>query len=105
MTGEGHSIERACRIVGVSTNGLFQRRIRPPSERSIRHAWLLDQIKEIHSASRGTYGARRVHAELTIGQGVKIGHGDVDTIGLCLYRHMHSKRSPLSPKHFLASAY
>jgi len=80
MAAEGPSIERSCRIAGVSNNGFFQWRKRPPSERSIRHAWLLDQIIEIHSASRGTYGARRVHAELTLGRGVKVGHGAIEML-------------------------
>ena len=35
-----------------------------PSARAVRHAWLTDLIREVHLASRGTYGARRVHAEL-----------------------------------------
>jgi transposase InsO family protein len=32
--------------------------------------WLTGLIREIHIASRGTYGYRRVHAELTIGMGI-----------------------------------
>jgi putative transposase len=80
MAGEGHAVERACRIVGVSNNGYYSWLIRPPSERSIRHAWLTDQIIEIHAASRGTYGARRVHAELTLGRGVKVGHNAVEML-------------------------
>lgn len=80
MAGEGHSIERSCRIAGVSNNGFFMWRKRPPSERSIRHAWLLDQIIEVHAASRGIYGARRVHAELTLGRGVTVGHGAIEML-------------------------
>jgi len=55
-------------------------RSRAPSPRSIRHAWLLDQIIEIHASSRGTYGARRVHAELTLGRGVEVGHGAIEML-------------------------
>ena len=54
--------------------------LRAPSERSIRHAWLLDQIVEVHAASRGTYGARRVHAELTMGRDIKVGHGAIEML-------------------------
>jgi hypothetical protein len=34
-----------------------------------------DQIEAVHPASRGTYGARRVHTELTLGMGITVGHG------------------------------
>ena len=51
-----------------------------PSNRSIRHAWLTDHIIDIHAASRGTYGARRVHAEPTIARGVSVGHGAVELL-------------------------
>ncbi len=80
MAGEGHSIERSCRISGVSNNGFYLWRNRAPSERAIRHAWLLDQIVEVHAASRGTYGSRRVHAELTLGRGVKVGQGSIEML-------------------------
>lgn len=80
MASEGHAVERACRITGVSHAGYYAWRLRAPSERTIRHAWLLDQIIEIHAASRGTYGARRVHAELTLGRGVRVGHNAVEML-------------------------
>lgn len=41
----------------------------------MRHAWLTEQIRAVHAASRGTYGSRRVHAELAPGQGITAGHG------------------------------
>lgn len=41
---------------------------------------LLDQIIEVHAASRGTYGARRVHAELTLDRGVKVGHNAIEML-------------------------
>jgi putative transposase len=41
---------------------------------------LTDLIVEIHRASRGVYGARRVHAELTLGRGVHVGHGAVEML-------------------------
>jgi len=33
----------------------------------------------VHSASRGTYGARRVRAELTLGLGLHVGHNQVES--------------------------
>ena len=50
---------------------------RPLSARSVRHAWLTDLIGQVHAASRGTYGAPRVHAELRIGRGITVGHNAV----------------------------
>ena len=50
---------------------------RLPSARALRHAWLTEQIQAIHAVSRGTYGARRIHAELTLGMGIQAGHGAV----------------------------
>lgn len=38
----------------------------------MRRQWLAGLIREVHTASRQTYGSRRVHAELTLGMGVKV---------------------------------
>lgn len=69
MASEGCSVQLACRVLAVSESGFYARRQRPPSARAIRHAALTDLIGRIHLDSRGTYGARRVHAELTLGHG------------------------------------
>ena len=77
MAEEGHPAEVSCRILGVSDSGFYAWRSRSPSARSIRHAWLTDMITQVHVESRGTYGARRVHAELTMGRGITVGHNAV----------------------------
>jgi len=77
---EGLPAQTACRVLGVSESGYYARRGRPPSARAIRHIWLTDLIRQIHTASRGTYGARRVHAELTMGYGVTVGHNAVEML-------------------------
>ena len=64
MAAEGLPVEVCCRTVGVSVSGYYAWLDRPPSLRAIRHVWLIDMIREVHSASRSVYGARRVHAEL-----------------------------------------
>lgn len=46
-------------------------RRRGPSARAQRDAELAGRIRHVHQASRGTDGAPRVHAELTLGQGVR----------------------------------
>jgi transposase InsO family protein len=62
-----------CRVLGVSRSGWYssQARLRP-SEREIRDAELLERIRAIHGASRGTYGSPRVHAQL-VRDGVEVG--------------------------------
>jgi putative transposase len=80
MSAEGLPIQVACRVLAVSESGYHARRTRPPSLRSVRHALLTDLIVEIHTSSRGVYGARRVHAELTLGRGVQVSHGAVEML-------------------------
>lgn len=80
MAGEGLPVQLAVRVLGVSESGYYAARTRPLSARAVRHAWLLDQIREVHASSNGTYGARRVHAELTLGRGVLVGHNAVEML-------------------------
>ncbi len=80
IVAEGLPAQTACRVLGVSESGYYARRGRPPSARTIRHIWLTDLIRQIHTTSRGTYGARRVHAELTMGYGVMVGHNAVEML-------------------------
>lgn len=74
MAAEALPVQLACRVLSVSESGYYAWRDRPPSVRAIRHAWLTDVIASVHAASRETYGVRRVHAELTMGLGVTVGH-------------------------------
>jgi putative transposase len=46
----------------------------------LRHVWLTDAIRAVHTDSFGTYGARRVHAELTMGRGIAVGHNAVEML-------------------------
>ena len=80
MAQEGLPIQIACRAVGVAESDFFAWRSRPPSTRSIRHVWLSDLIRQVHIASRGVYGARRMHAELTMGHGISVSHGTVELL-------------------------
>ncbi len=70
----------ACRLLAVTDSGYYAWRSRAPSQRALRHAWLTEQIRAVHTASRGTYGARRVHAELTLGLGLQVGHNQVEML-------------------------
>lgn len=77
IVGEGLPAQTACRVLTVSESGFYAWRSRPQSARAIRHVWLTDMIRQVHAASRGTYGAHRVHAELIMGYGITVGHNAV----------------------------
>lgn len=53
-----------CRVLEVSASGFWAWSKRPPSVRARSDAELTERIREIHKASRGTYGMPRIHAEL-----------------------------------------
>ncbi|MDH6246469.1 DDE-type integrase/transposase/recombinase [Mycobacterium sp. OTB74] len=80
MAAEGLPVQKACRLLSVAESGYYEWRSRPPSARAVRHAWLTEQIRAVHTASRGVYGARRVHAELTLGLGLVVGHNQVELL-------------------------
>ena len=61
-----------CRVLGVSSPGYYRYRRRPICPTQMRRQWLTGLIREVHIASRGTYGSRRVHAELTLAMGVQV---------------------------------
>src|SRR5439155_14608274 len=67
-----HPITTQCRVLGVSASGYYAWAVRPASERATADAALMEQIRVIHTRSRGTYGERRVHAELAA-LGVHVG--------------------------------
>jgi putative transposase len=74
-----HSISLMCRLLGVSRSGLHTWARRPPSDRALAAAWVSDRITAIHRESRGTYGARRVHAALRQ-QGIRVGRMRVERL-------------------------
>ena len=67
MASEKLPVQLACRVLNVAESGYYDWRSRPLSARALRHAWLTEQIQAVHHASFGTYGSRRVHAELRLG--------------------------------------
>ena len=70
----------ARRRIAQSESGFYAWRSRPPSARAIRHAWLTDVIRQVHTDSRQTYGSRRIHAELTLGRGISVGYHAVELL-------------------------
>ncbi len=53
-----------CRLYRVSPAGFYAWQQRPPSRRSGEDQRLVEQIRQVHAASRQTYGSPRVHAAL-----------------------------------------
>jgi putative transposase len=59
-----HAVVRLCRVLGVSPSGYWAWRKRDCSAHAQTDARLTERIVAIHTASRGTYGVPRIHAEL-----------------------------------------
>jgi hypothetical protein len=68
-------VRRCCWAVGVSASGFYDwhRRLHQPSVRARADQALTAEITRIHKQSGGAYGAPRVHAELQIACGVRVG--------------------------------
>jgi transposase InsO family protein len=59
------NVKRACVLLQVSRSAFYADRTAAPSQRKREDAELTDGIVAVHDESTGTYGAPRVHAELT----------------------------------------
>jgi transposase InsO family protein len=59
-----YRVRSMCRVLNVSASGYYAWRRRRPSRRAEANAALVEQIRDIHRASRRTYGSPRVHAAL-----------------------------------------
>jgi putative transposase len=67
-----YPIVTMCRLLGVSSSGYYAWTKRPPSRHAQADAALLVEIRAAHAASRGIYGAPRIHAELAA-KGFRVG--------------------------------
>ena len=59
-------------MLNVSRSGYYEWLTRLDSPRAQENTLLLKHIEKVHSESRGTYGAPRVHAELVLGLGLPV---------------------------------
>ena len=59
-----YPVRLLCRVLGVSRSGYYAWCRRPVSRRTRANRRLVVAIRAAHSASRGTYGSPRIHAEL-----------------------------------------
>ncbi len=69
-----------CRLLGVSESGYHAWVRRAPSDRALTDAWLLEKIKQIHADNRQVYGSPRIHAELRLAHGVRVGRKRVERL-------------------------
>jgi putative transposase len=75
-----YPISLMSRVLGVSRQAFHAWERRPPSQRSLEDAFLTERIREIHRAARGVYGARRIHAELRLGHGIRVSRKRVERL-------------------------
>lgn len=71
LANAGIPIDRCCRL-GVARQHYHRVKRKPPTQSEPRRQWLIGPIREVHVTSRGTYGYRRVHAELTMAMRVTV---------------------------------
>jgi putative transposase len=72
-------VQLMAKTLSVSRSGFYAWRDRAPSARSTADADLKVRIKAIHTGSRETYGAPRIHAELA-DEGIQIGRKRVERL-------------------------
>jgi putative transposase len=68
------------KLLGVSRSGCYDWARRSPSDRALSDAWLTEKITTIHRQRRRVYGARRIHAELRLEHGVRVGRKRVERL-------------------------
>ena len=61
---EGHSVQRVCKVLGVSRSGYYARRARQTPARVREDRRLKQQILAAHTAAGGRYGTPRIEREL-----------------------------------------
>ena len=75
-----HSIKTMCRVLGVSRSGFHAWARRPRSARALEDERLTERIREIHKDNRRVYGSPRIHAELRLGDGVRVARKRVERL-------------------------
>ena len=74
-----YSVQLMSRTLGVSRSGFYASQNRPACARSIADDALTKRIEEIHAASKETYGAPRIHAELA-DEGISVGRKRIERL-------------------------
>jgi putative transposase len=73
-------ISIACELLGVSRSGYYDWATRAPSDRALSDVWLTEKIREIWKQNRKVYGSPRIHAELRLQFGIRIGRKRVERL-------------------------
>jgi putative transposase len=105
LAADGFPVAVTCRVLTVSRSGFYDWNTRPLSARAIADAALIETITQIHTTSRASYGAPRVHAELRLGLGVRCGRKRIARLmrtagltGIC-HRRKRGRDRPLPAPH------
>jgi putative transposase len=91
-----YAIRTLCQVLKVSTSGYYASCGRLPSARSERQRVLTSHIRAAHAASRDTYGAPRIHAELSA-QGIACSKNTVAKL------MRHARIMPKATRRFLVT--
>jgi putative transposase len=75
-----HSIKTMCRVLDVSRSGFHAWQTRTPSARAREDERLLERIREIYAANREVYGSPRIHAELVLADGERVGRKRIERL-------------------------
>lgn len=75
-----YPVTTMCRVLGVSTSGFYEWCSRPKSPRALEDEVILEAIREAFTASRQTYGYRRMHSEVVETYGMQVGRDRVKRI-------------------------
>src|SRR6266542_1588555 len=67
-----HPVSLLCSVLGVTRAGFYAWKRRSPSARELRDRELCELIRKAFTASRETYGAPRIQAELADEHGVRV---------------------------------
>jgi putative transposase len=75
----GYSVKTLCRVLGVSRSGFHAWLRRPLSARAVSDQLLLERVRQLHLASRRTYGSPRIYRDLRA-DGVAVGRKRVERL-------------------------
>jgi putative transposase len=75
-----HHVATMCRVLEVSRSGFHAWERRAPSARTRKDARLIERIRQIHAEHREVYGSPRIHAELVMADGERLGRKRVERL-------------------------
>lgn len=101
LAEDGYPVAVTCEVLGIARSSYYDAATRPPSKRAVADADLSATIQRVHADSRGTYGAPRVHAKLTLGLGLACGRKRIARLmrqaglaGVCHHRKRGHRPAP-----------